>query len=77
MADENGNPLNLPSFRKELGEIFDEKLKPITDLLEKHDKKLDEHEASLQRARGARWAFGIFWAAATFIWEWVMHSGHK
>jgi len=70
MSDENGNPFNLPSFRAELSALLDEKLHPIT-------KMVADHEAALNRAKGARWAIGIIWGLATVIWEWFAHAGHK
>lgn len=74
MASSN-NPLNLPEFRAELAGMFDEKLTPVVRLLEKHEAQLREHEAALQRARGAKWAFGVVWAVVSMAWEWFWHSG--
>lgn len=55
--------------------MFDDKLQPITTLLDKHDKAIDTHEAALNRARGARWAFWIVWAGLSAAFEWLMHGG--
>jgi hypothetical protein len=68
------NPFNAPDFRAELAQVFDEKLKPVTDLLKKHQEKIDKHEAALNRAKGARWAFGVGWVFLTAVWEWFMHG---
>lgn len=74
MTDQS-NPFNVDKFREEIGKMFDDKLKPITDLLAKHEAVIDRHEAALQRAKGARWAFGVIWAAAWAAWEWLVHKG--
>lgn len=70
----NTNAFNSPTFRAELTEVLDEKLAPITKLLEKHDRSIEKHEAALNRARGAKWAFGVGWIVLTALWEWLMHG---
>lgn len=72
------NPFDLPEFRQELSAMFDEKLKPTLALLEKHDAKIETHEAALNRAKGARWAFLTGWTILSVLFEWFMHgTGHK
>lgn len=64
-------------FRREFSEALDDKLLPITRLLEHHDRQLREHEAALQRARGAKWAFITVWSLVIGAIEWFAHSGHR
>jgi hypothetical protein len=65
-----GNPFDSSEFRKELSELFDEKLGPIAALVA-------EHERTLQRSRGAMWAFGLVWTAVigtiTALGEYLFH----
>jgi hypothetical protein len=64
------NPFSSSEFRKELGELFDEKLGPIADLVA-------NHERILQRSWGAMWAFGLVWTfvigAITALGEYLFH----
>jgi len=60
------NPFNIPSFRAELSDLLDDKLGPIVALV-------NAHEAALQRAKGARWAFALIWGALVAILELVFH----
>lgn len=74
MAD---NPFNNEDFRGELEKALDRKLKPVTDLLEKHEKDISKHEAVLNRAKGARWAIGGIIGGLWALFEWFFHSGSK
>lgn len=60
------NPFDSAEFRKELGDMFDAKLQPITDLVA-------EHERTLQRSRGAFWILGVLWTAVVGFAEFLFH----
>ena len=60
------NPFNVPEFRAELGQLLDEKLGPIVELV-------NAHEAALNRAKGARWAFAILWSGLVAVLELLFH----
>jgi hypothetical protein len=64
------NPFSSSEFRKELGEMFDEKLGPISELVA-------NHERTLQRSWGAMWAFGLLWTfvigCITALGEYLFH----
>ncbi len=61
------NPFNNPEFRKELTELLDEKLIPIVE-------KVEEHERYIQRTRGAAWLLGVLWTIAIGLGEWLFHK---
>jgi hypothetical protein len=60
------NPFNSHEFRKELAELLDEKLKPMSDLVL-------EHERALQRGKGAMWLLGVLWTVVVAGAEWLFH----
>lgn len=64
------NPFDNPEFRKELSAMFDEKVRPIM-------AKVDEHERTIQRQRGAVslvvWLTGA-WTLLTCAAEYMFHK---
>lgn len=62
------NPFNIPEFREEMGKLLDEKLLPLTDKVEEHDK-------AINRAEGALAILGVVWTAIVGGAEWFFHRG--
>lgn len=60
------NPFDNQEFRKELGEMLDEKLRNLV-------QKVDEHEATIQRMRGAKWAAITLWTLIVGAGEYMFH----
>lgn len=54
------NPFNVPEFRKELSEMLDDKLSPLTT-------KVAEHETILQQRRGGLLVVGGMWTGFTAL----------
>lgn len=60
------NPFNSPDFRKELSELFDEKLGPLA-------AKVDKHEAAFNKGKGLAAAFAVLWTGALALAEYILH----
>lgn len=67
------NPFDNQAFRQELTELLEEKLGPMKALA----KKVEEHETSIQRTRGALWAIGGLSATILAAIEWLHQLGKK
>jgi hypothetical protein len=66
------NPFDNPDFRKELAEMLDMKLEPVLELR----KKVDEHDAAINRSRGAMWVLSGLWALLLSLLSGHIWFGH-
>lgn len=71
MAPEHGyNPFNSPEFRKEMSDMLDTKLSPLT-------KTVDEHEEYIQQQKGGGRLIHYLWTAAlALLGGWFGGKGH-
>lgn len=63
------NPFDNQDFREEMSKLLDEKLAPMAEL----KKKVDEHEKTIQRAKGGLVVLNIVWAMIIAGMEWLIH----
>lgn len=60
------NPFDSPEFRKEMTELLDKTLGPLS-------AKVDEHETAINRSRGAMIGFAAAWSGLIGILEYLFH----
>lgn len=60
------NPFDNQDFRKELSELLDEKLGPMS-------RKVDEHETAINRSKGAMAGIATAWTALVIFLEYLFH----
>lgn len=60
------NPFDNQEFRKELSELLDEKLNPLST-------KVDNHESTINRSKGAIAAIATAWSALIVLFEYLFH----
>ncbi len=60
------NPFNVPEFRKELSDLLDEKISPVSDVVARH-------EGEIQRAKGAVRIIGLGWGLLIAALEYFFH----
>lgn len=63
------NPFDSQDFREEMSKMLDEKLAPMAEL----KAKVDEHERTIQRAKGGLVVLNLLWAMVLGALEWFMH----
>ncbi len=63
------NPFDNQDFREEMSKMLDEKLAPMSEL----KKKVDEHERTIQRAKGGLVVLNLLWAMVLGAIEWFIH----
>jgi hypothetical protein len=63
------NPFDNQDFRDEMSKLLDEKLAPMAEL----KQKVDEHEKTIQRAKGGMVVFNLLWAMLLAGIEWFIH----
>lgn len=63
------NPFDNPDFREELSKLLDEKLLPMQELKD----KVDDHERTIQRAKGGMVVLNLLWALVIGVSEWLIH----
>jgi hypothetical protein len=64
------NPFDNPAFRVELSKLLDEKLAPLKELRD----QVEDHEATLQRSKGAMAALVVVWSIVVAGLEYLFHK---
>lgn len=67
------NPFDNPQFRKELSDLLDEKLKPLSEL----EETVKEHEKYIsQQTGGGRVLTFIWMGLVSLVGGWLGSKGH-